>query len=255
MAQIWNTIKQWMLVCLVLVLAQPAWAQMATPLATDSRIRTYIYSPNEVFRLTTEYGYQSNIEFGMGEQIRTISVGDTVAFKLTPTGNRLFVRAMQNDALTNMTVITDKRAYQFELSSIILQDQDITYVVRFFFPEEDLDARRSDIQIKEFSSARLNLHGGAAGMVAGNAYRITGTASLRPEKAYSNGASTFLQMPKGLALKPRVMTVSAQGVETPVSAVKQGDYLVVDGVQERLALRYGNDVICVVKQPVIAEGS
>lgn len=32
-------------------------------LTTDSRIKTYIYNPNEVYLLVLHYGFQSHIEF------------------------------------------------------------------------------------------------------------------------------------------------------------------------------------------------
>ena len=54
------------------------------PLTTDSRIKTYIYSPNEVFLLVLHYGFQSHIEFGKNESIETITLGDSFAWKITP---------------------------------------------------------------------------------------------------------------------------------------------------------------------------
>ncbi len=110
-----------------------------SPIVTDSRIRTYVYNENEVFKLITDYGYQSNIEFGEEEQIHTISMGDVSGFKVQPAGNRIFIRALQSDKHTNMTVITTERVYQFELSSAVESDADIIYVMRFYYPEEDFD--------------------------------------------------------------------------------------------------------------------
>ncbi|MDJ1407606.1 MAG: hypothetical protein MRQ13_04430 [Candidatus Midichloria sp.] len=46
---------------------------MDKPIATDSRIRTFVYSQNEVFGIVVHYGYQTNIEFADGEEIQTIS--------------------------------------------------------------------------------------------------------------------------------------------------------------------------------------
>ena len=87
------------------------------PVVTDSRIKTFVYNPNEVFTLTTHYGYQSNIEFAEKETIETVSVGDRVAWQIIPAGRRLFLRAQEENARTNMTVVTNLRAYQFDLLS------------------------------------------------------------------------------------------------------------------------------------------
>jgi len=107
-------------------------------LTTDNRIKTYIYSPNEVYLLVLHYGFQSNIEFAKGEEIKTITLGDTFAWKITPLENRLFVRALEKNIRTNMTVITNKRTYEFDIVAKELEEgeeKDLVYVIRFFYPE------------------------------------------------------------------------------------------------------------------------
>ena len=115
-------------------------SQAAVPIVTDSRIKTFVYNPNEVFSITTEYGYQSNIEFGENESIETISVGDRVSWQIIPATERLFIRAMEENAHTNMTVVTNKRAYQFDLRSssaqAVVGSEQLVYVVRFYYPGE-----------------------------------------------------------------------------------------------------------------------
>lgn len=124
--------------CLSLTIALPVRA--ATPVITDSRIKTFVYNENEVFSVTTHYGYQSNVEFGDHETIDTVSVGDRVAWQIIPAGRRLFIRAMEENAHTNMTIVTNKRAYQFDLrsssSNATFGSEELTYVVRFFYPDD-----------------------------------------------------------------------------------------------------------------------
>jgi type IV secretion system protein VirB9 len=120
-----------------LALAAPlAHAEM--PITTDSRIKTFVYNPNEVYTITTHYGYQSNIEFGEKESIDTVSIGDRVAWQIIPAGRRMFIRAMEENAHTNMTIVTNLRAYQFDLRSssadATFGSEELTYVVRFFYP-------------------------------------------------------------------------------------------------------------------------
>lgn len=117
-----------------------AMAAHAAPIVTDSRIKTFVYNPNEVFTITTHYGYQSNVEFGERETIDTVSVGDRVAWQIIPAGRRLFIRAMEENAHTNMTIVTNLRAYQFDLRSsaadAVFGSEELTYVVRFYYPGE-----------------------------------------------------------------------------------------------------------------------
>lgn len=130
----------------------------------DSRVRTVVYSENGVFKLVTEYGYQSNIEFEKGEQIQTISVGNPVYFKITPAGDRLFVKALQADRHTNMTLVTNKRAYQFEISSIVENDADVVYVMRFYYPESDANDVLANLDTNEVGSIAIDEFRPAGGM-------------------------------------------------------------------------------------------
>jgi type IV secretory pathway VirB9-like protein len=128
------------LLLLTLVSLLPAWVAFAQPIVSDSRIKTLVYNPNEVFTITTHYGYQANIEFGAREEIETVSVGDRVGWQIVPAGRRLFIRAMEENAHTNMTVITSRHSYQFDLrssaSDAVYGSEELVYVVRFFYPEE-----------------------------------------------------------------------------------------------------------------------
>ncbi len=108
-------------------------------LTTDNRIKTYFYNPNEVYLLVLHYGFQSHIEFAKNENIETITLGDSFAWKITPLGNRLFIRPMEKDIRTNMTIITDKRTYQFDIVAKDLEDdeeKDMVYVIRFQYPKK-----------------------------------------------------------------------------------------------------------------------
>jgi type IV secretion system protein VirB9 len=110
------------------------------PITIDRRIKTYVYSENEVFKLVIHYGYQTNIEFAQGEQVQTISMGDNFAWKITPAGRRLFIKPLQENIHTNMTIITNKRTYQLDLfakAATDLDDDELVYVLRFFYPIQE----------------------------------------------------------------------------------------------------------------------
>lgn len=109
-------------------------------ITTDNRIKTYIYNPNEVYLLVLHYGFQSHIEFAKGEEINTISLGDSYAWKITPIGNRLFIKPLEKNIRTNMTIITSKRTYQFDLVAKNIDEdedeKDLVYVIRFYYPQK-----------------------------------------------------------------------------------------------------------------------
>ncbi|MCH9754178.1 MAG: TrbG/VirB9 family P-type conjugative transfer protein [Alphaproteobacteria bacterium] len=113
-------------------------ASAEVPVATDSRIKTYVYNQNDVYLILISSGFQSSIEFEKGEVIKTLSMGDSYSWTLTPVGNRLFIKPMENNVRTNMTVITNLRTYQFDIASKSedLDASDIAYVIRFYYPNK-----------------------------------------------------------------------------------------------------------------------
>lgn len=116
-----------------------AYPEDDLPITTDNRIKTYIYNPNEIYLLVLHFGFQSHIEFAKGEEIQTITMGDSYAWKITPLDNRLFIKPLEKNIRTNMTILTNKRAYQFDIVAKDLDDgneKDLVYVVRFYYPKK-----------------------------------------------------------------------------------------------------------------------
>jgi type IV secretion system protein VirB9 len=110
------------------------------PLTHDNRIRNYIYNENEVFVVNLTLGFQSNIVFAKKEEVKTILLGDTYSWTITPIKNRLILKALQQNIRTNMTVITNKRSYYFDLVSSDDNDESIdsgdkVYVIKFYYPK------------------------------------------------------------------------------------------------------------------------
>lgn len=111
-------------------------AHAEIPIATDSRIKTYIYNDNDVYLVLVGGGFQSSVEFEKGEKVQTLSMGDAYSWSITPIENRLFIKPLENNIRTNMTVITNFRTYQFDIvsKSDNANDSDISYVIRFYYP-------------------------------------------------------------------------------------------------------------------------
>ncbi|MFP3120469.1 hypothetical protein GCO76_03005 [Rickettsia sp. R2] len=109
-------------------------------LTKDNRIKTYIYNPNEVYLLVLHFGFQSHIEFAKNEEIQNIILGDAYAWKITPLANRLFIKPLEKDIRTNMTIITNKRIYEFDIASTELMmgnERDLVYVIKFYYPKKN----------------------------------------------------------------------------------------------------------------------
>ena len=106
--------------------------------SADDRIKTMVYNENEVYTILTRNGFATAIELSRKEKVQAISIGDSVGWQITPAKNRLFIKPTLLDSTTNLSIITDKRTYQFELivSSSRVRNAKHAYVVRFFYPSE-----------------------------------------------------------------------------------------------------------------------
>ena len=125
---------------LLLATATPCLAaQTPKPGASDPRIRTVAYDADQVVELKAVFDYQLMLEFGADERIENVSIGDGLAWQITPNkrADLLFVKPITAATPTNMTVVTDQHRYVFRLSAQAatgLKPDAITYVVKFIYP-------------------------------------------------------------------------------------------------------------------------
>ncbi|WP_082584902.1 TrbG/VirB9 family P-type conjugative transfer protein [Caulobacter sp. Root655] len=203
-------------------LAAPALAQQADP-----HIRTFAYSPDRVQRLTGFMGFQTMLEFGPDERIENVSIGDAMGWQVTPNkrANLLFLKPVDRAPATNMTVVTDRRRYVFELvvAAPRASTADAAYVVRFRYPQAAPIAVAA-APAKPAPTAR------------NTAYSLQGAATLRPSIVFDDGVSTYFAWPEQADL-PAIFVVGADGVEGLANAVVRDGYLVVDQLAPRFVLR------------------
>ena len=90
---------------------------VARPGRLDPRIRSLPYSAEQVFLVTGTYGLVTTILFGADEDITQVVAGDTVSWQILTSADRrsLTLKPMEKDAATNLSVVTTKRPYSFDL--------------------------------------------------------------------------------------------------------------------------------------------
>jgi len=92
-----------------------------------------------VYKIAAYYGYQTDIELADNEDVRTVAAGDTVGWQIVSAGQHLFVKPMAPNARTNLSVITTKRTYLFELvAESASHREDMAFLVRFKYPQTNL---------------------------------------------------------------------------------------------------------------------
>jgi type IV secretion system protein VirB9 len=217
--------------------------KLPRPLATDNRIHTIMYGPDEVFKFTGTYGYQSSIVFEPGEEILTISLGDSVAWLINPSGNRIFLKPVEQDAETNMTVLTNKRSYLFELharEAESITDKDIIFVMRFLYPEEQMvNASMLDEVPDTELEGRENFNFN---------YSIRGAEDIAPIQIFDDGEFTYFEFRDKNAEVPAFYKVDEDGQENLINYRTRDDYIVVERVANRFTLRLGGQVVCVYNE-------
>lgn len=206
------------------------------PAAIDSRIKTYVYSENEVFRLVVNYGYQTSIEFAEGEEIQTISVGNNYLWQLTPVGKRLFIKPLEDNVITNMTILTNKRSYQFELQSKNLTaantDEELAYVIRFFYPDEVQQNQKIVAPKVETSAPPVTVN-----YVTPYNFNYTqeGSKAILPSKIFDDGTNTFFKFPPAVSKLPKFYSYDGSSQELLDPRMK-GEYVVVNTVAPKFIL-------------------
>lgn len=246
---------------------------LSRSVATDSRIKTFVYNENDVYRVVTHYGLQSSIEFGKDEQILTLSIGDQIGWQIIPTTRNIFIKPMESETHTNLSVITNKHTYQFDLISHEpgnKADKELAYLVRFYYPEQDWGEAMStsvappaDYSLPAPPPAMPVPPTGAPGMMpppppppatmapppmqAYNFnYSLSGDETIAPFKVFDDGQATYFEFPTTAA--PSISLVATDGLEQPLAHRLEGSYVVVDMVGSRFSIRSGDLVTCVFNE-------
>lgn len=248
------------LILILLFITSFSFANAETSLTTDSRIKTLVFNENEVYELKFFYGYQSFIEFSNDEEISLISLGDSYAWQIKSFEKKLFIKPLQINAQTNMTIITDKRVYQFEISSDSYDgsaDEELLFSLRFFYPKPGGVKTPS---IPKTNSASVN----NSNNLKNNGFSITNKDrgvslnfdyyfaglddAITPMKVFDDGLSTFFQFKNDNLVIPTISSVDLFGNETELNYETDGEYISVDTTAIQFTLRLDSKLICIFNQ-------
>lgn len=219
-------------------------AQLPRYLGSEKKFRSYVFNPNDVYRYIGHYTYQGFIEFAEDETISTISMGDPSLWLFESLGNRLFLKPIGEDfSETNMTVITNKKVYHFELlarEASGITDKDLIFVVKFIYPDE------KDKNIVQFPKIPVSDEPDLRDLSIYNFnYQYTGQPSIAPIRVFDNGEFTYFQFNSRSAEIPAIFTVDTQGYESLINYRAAGEYIIVERLAAQYTLRNGSDIVCV----------
>lgn len=212
--------------------------------AKDERLESRVYDSSEVVRINGRLGVQATIGFGEKESIENVAIGDAESWQITPNkrADLLFVKPLSANARTNMTVVTDKHTYFFDL--VASPQARPLYMLRFTYKDEPKPAAAAGTPAAALTEAEQAAIGGdlAAAPVdpalLNFAWRRKGDASLQPARIYDDGDSTYLLWSAKQAV-PAILILNEKGEEGPVNYAVRGSTLVIDEVPGKIVLRIG----------------
>lgn len=224
----------------------------------------------EVYKIKGYYGYFTRIEFSSDEQEVDFAMGDEEAWDVLAIKNHLLLKPTKNRPTTNMTVITNKRAYNFILTAEQMPDatkigeapltnDDQQFLITFRYPQEIAAKREADNKAQqekarkekeEMDRKMQEYQVGAALRGANNTvfntdYFGCGAEEVLPVAAYDNQQFTFLKFPPGVDV-PAFYVTDSFGDESLVNYNVEKDWVVIQRTAKEMTLRNGKYVGCLI---------
>lgn len=230
--------------------------------AEDPRLVERQYDPDHVIVVQGRANVQATIRFGEDEHIENVAIGDSLKWQVTPNkrANLLFVKPLSERAATNMTVVTDKHTYLFDLVASPTNRNPL-YVLSFTYPDEPADVQQasaasaSEVPNALELAAATDPYAVVDPAALNHAWAPKGDARLLPSRIYDDGEATFLTWAAGTA-QPAILVRDHEGTEGPVNYAVRGDMIVIDGVPREIVLRAGKDSATLTNQgPVRVPGA
>lgn len=230
--------------------AVPAVPALAQESAGDPRLVTVTFDETEVYTIKGKVRVQTTIKFAPDETIQNVAIGDSSAWQVQPNQAQsiLFVKPLEPAAATNMTVVTSRRTYLFDL--VASPRNAPLYVLQFRYPE--LEKAAEEARLAAEAAAEREEANPVELAAARDPYAVTdpatlnfdwaaeGDAELLPTRVYDNGEAVFLTWPQGTAI-PAILMTNEDGDEGPVNFSPRGDTIVLDVVPREIILRSGRD--------------
>jgi type IV secretion system protein VirB9 len=217
------------------------------PGGPDPRIRVADYDPGQVYVLHGRVGYQIDLQFDPEESFVGLAAGDVEGLTFIARGSHLFLKPRATGVVTNLTVLTSKRQYQFDYSvqaAAAGKAGQAMYAVRFRYPGSvaaaaaaGLAQRALDQQLERVPEGRSH----------NTDYWFCGTDLLRPAAAWDDGVQTHLRFGQR-AEQPAIFVRNDDGSESLLNFSIESGEVIIQRIARRLILRRGALTGCIVNK-------
>ena len=222
----------------------------------DARIRVVAYNPDDVVELQGYVGFQIHMQWAEGEEFVNLGSGDNGAFDVGAERNHFFIKPKEAHATTNLTVLTNRRAYHFDYVVSATAPtgkaaRRMVYSIRFTYPEDDARAAAAERE-RLLTEARMKK--AVAERPRNSDYWFCGSNTLKPMSAYDDGVQTRLRFQTRSEF-PAMFVQNDDGSESLLNFNIEDDEVVIHRVARRFVLRRGKLVGCVVNQSFAGGGA
>jgi type IV secretion system protein VirB9 len=241
-------------VCLLLFSTMAHAEQTPIPGSLDTRIRTAIYNPDEVYRVTGRVGYQLSLEFGADESFVGLAAGDGEALAFESQGNHLFLKPRATRVVTNLTILTTRHHYylEYRVEAAHIDPEGNTYspdpfyALRFSYPLEEIQQSVAQANARA-EAARIDSALAQTAPVLNADYQYCGPRALKPTTVTDDGVQTRFTFGARTEL-PAIFTRADDGTESLVNFTVTSDAILVHRIAPAFVLRRGRLVACVRNQ-------
>ncbi len=230
----------------------------------DPRVRVVPYNKQDVTKLVTFFGVSTHIEFGKNEAIEDLAIGDPSAWEIVPRGNNLYVRPLAQNPDTNLTIVTNKRSYQFTLytaersekDKTAWQDPNLIYSLSFSYADEKTAEAK---KIEDSKKLKEKLEHAEESLksqkdITHNIdYWASGSPEISPTKAKDDGRFIYLTFSNNRDI-PSIYEVNEFGQELLINSNVDGNTVIIHRMVKQLRLRKGNYVACVINRSFNLDG-
>lgn len=208
----------------------------------DPRIRAVEYRPTLVLPLTVFVGYHVHLEFAADEYFVNLGAGDTSILDVGAEANHLLLKPKQPTAGTNLTILTNRRTYFIDYRALgrSPRSDEAVYSIVFRYSDAGPPANATT---KGPATADSVLE--APRPPRNTNYWYCGSPALRPVSASDDGLQLRLTFAPHAAF-PAVYAQEADGEEKLVNTHVENDAVVVHQLADRLVVRRGREVGCIV---------
>lgn len=209
-------------------------------------IQIYPYANGALYQVYTAPEQVTDIALQPGEELMSVSAGDTVRWVLGDTVSgvgesaqvHILVKPIQSGLKTNLIITTSRRAYHLELTAF---NETYMAAVSWRYPDERLVRRTASTVRDTRSSDESRLQGLQLDRLQFR-YEISGDEPhWRPERVFDDGRKVYIQFPGRLdqGEAPPLFVVGRNGQSQLVNYRMRDHYYIVDRLFARAELRMG----------------